>query len=60
MIKEIYWCVYGWHVPILPNQIKMTLGLESVEDNSKHDLAGMAVLADGTIVLTLLAVAFLW
>ena len=27
---------------------------ESVEDNSKNDLAGMASKADGTIVLTLL------
>ena len=37
-----------------------SLGLESVEDNSEHDLAGMADQADGTIVLTLLEVAFLW
>ena len=37
-----------------------SLGLESVEDNSELDLAGMADQADGTIVLTLLSVAFLW
>ena len=36
------------------------LGLESVEDNSGHDLAGMAEKPDGTIVMTLLEVAFLW
>ena len=38
----------------------VSLGLELVEDNSKHDLAGMADQANGTIVLTLLEVAFLW
>ena len=38
----------------------LSLGLESVEDDSEHDLAGMANKADGTIVLTLLEVAFLW
>ena len=32
----------------------LSLGLESVEDNSEHGLAGMADF------LTLLAVAFLW
>ena len=45
-----------------------SLGLESVEDNSEHDLVGMADEADGTIVLTadgtigltLLEVSFLW
>ena len=36
-----------------------SLGLESVEDKSEHDLAGMADRADGTIVLTLPEVAFL-
>ena len=38
----------------------LSLGLESVEDSAEHDLAGMADKADGTIVLTLLEVAFLW
>ena len=37
-----------------------SLGLEMVEDNSKHDLVGMADEADDTRVLTLLEVAFLW
>ena len=33
---------------------------ESNEDNSKHNLAGMADQADGTIAVTLLDVTFLW
>ena len=38
----------------------LSLGLESTEDNSEHDLACMGDEADGTIVLTLGEVAFLW
>ena len=38
----------------------LSLGLESVEDNLEHDHTGMADQADGTIVLTLGEVAFLW
>ena len=36
-----------------------SLGLQSVENNSKHDFAGTAESADGTMVLTLLEVVFL-
>ena len=36
----------------------LSFGLESVEDNSEHDLAGMADQADSRIVRTLLEVAF--
>ena len=38
----------------------LNLSLESVENNLKNDLAGIADSADCTIVLTLLEVAFLW
>ena len=34
----------------------LSFGLESVEDNSEHDLDGMADWADGMIVMTLLEV----
>ena len=37
----------------------LSLGLESVEDNSERDLAEMADQAGGTIVLTWLEVASL-
>ena len=46
-------CLFFFHQFLCP-------ALESVEDNSEHDLAGMADYADGTLVLTLLEVAFLW
>ena len=35
-------------------------GLESVRFNSEHDHAGMADKADGTVVLALPEVTFLW
>ena len=38
----------------------LSLGFQSVENNSEQDLCGMADQTDGTIVLTLLEVAFLW
>ena len=38
----------------------LSFGLESVEVNSEHDHAEMADQANGTIVLTLLEVTFLW
>ena len=34
--------------------------LESTEDNSEHDITGMADKVHGMIVLTLLEVVFLW
>ena len=36
------------------------LGLESAENNSEHDLAGMADQADGKMMLTSFEVAFSW
>ena len=36
-----------------------SLDLESIDDNSEHDLAGMADLADGIIAMALLGVSFL-
>ena len=35
----------------------LSLGLQSLEDHSEHDLAGMADEANGTLALTLLEVA---
>ena len=72
--SERYERIHDKSVPVMPNACKcncapawsktclffcqqfLSLGLESVEEKSEHDRAGMA---DGTIVLTLLEVAFL-
>ena len=51
-IDDLFYCAPAWS--------QTCLGLESVEDDSEHDLAGTADCADGAIVLTLLEVAFLW
>ena len=42
----------------IPSELLKNEG-EAVEDNSEHDLPGMADYSDGTIVPTLLVVAFL-
>ena len=56
-IEVPIYCAPAWYQACLfYYQQFLRLGLESVE----HDLAGMADQADGTIVLTLLEVAFLW
>ena len=46
--------------PLFFCQQFLSLGLESTEDNSKQDLAGVADQADNTMVLTLPKLAFLW
>ena len=61
IIEDLFYCTPAWSKTCLVScQQFLGIGLESAEDNSKHDLAGMAHSADGTIVLTLLEVAFLW
>ena len=60
-IEDLFYCAPAWSKTCLVLcQQFLSLGLESVEDNLEHDLAGMADKADGTIFLTLLEVAFLW
>ena len=57
-VEDLFYCAPAWSKTCLFfYQQFLSLGPESAEDNSKHDLAGMA---DGTIVLTLLEVIFLW
>ena len=59
--EDLFYCAPVWSKTCLFFcQQFLSLGLESVEDNSGHDLAGMAEKPDGTIVMTLLEVAFLW
>ena len=60
-IEDMFYCAPGWSKTCLFFcQQFLSLGLESVEVNSEHGLAGMADSADCTTVLTLLEVAFLW
>ena len=60
-IEDLFYCVPAWPKTCLFFcQLFLSLGPESVEDNSEHDLAGMADQADGTRILSLLEVAFLW
>ena len=59
-IEDLFYCVPAWSKTCLFFcQQVLSLGFESVEHNSKYDLAGMAGQADDTIVLILLEVAFL-
>ena len=54
-IEDLFCCAPSWCKTCLLFCLQfLSLGLESVEDNSEGDLAGMAEKADGTIVLTLL------
>ena len=47
-IEDLFYCIPAWSETCLFFcQQFLSLSLESVEDNSEHDLAGMA---DGTIV----------
>ena len=58
-IEDLYYCVPAWSKTFLFFwQQFLSHDLESVEDNSEHDLPGMADFADGAIVLTLFEVAF--
>ena len=60
-IEDLFYCALAWSKTcLLFSQQFLRICLELVEDNSEHDLAGMADWADGMIVLTLLEVAFLW
>ena len=60
-IEDLFYCTPAWSkICLFFCQQFLSPVLESVEDNSEHDPAGMADLADGTIVLALLEVAFLW
>ena len=57
-IEDLFYCAPAWSPTCLfLCQQFLSLGLESVEDSLKHGIAG---LADGTIDLTLLEVAFIW
>ena len=59
--EDLFYCALAWSKTCLFFcQLFLSLGPESVEDNSEHDLAGMADQADGTRILSLLEVAFLW
>ena len=59
-IEDLFYSAPAWSKTCLFFcQQFLNLGLESGEDNSEHDLAGIADSADCTIVLTLLEVAFL-
>ena len=56
-VEDLLHCAPTWSkICLFFCQQFLSLGLESVEEKSEHDRAGMA---DGTIVLTLLEVAFL-
>ena len=51
-IEDLFYCASGWSKTCLFfYQQFLSLGLESVENDSEHDLTGMA---DGAVVLTLL------
>ena len=58
-IEDLFYCAPAWPKTCL-FFCQQFLSLESVVDDLEHNLAGMAGQADGTIVLTLLEVAFLW
>ena len=59
--EDLFYCALAWSKTCLFFcQQFLSLGLESVEDNSQHDRAEIADKADGTVVPTLLEVAFLW
>ena len=60
-IEDLFFCAPAWSKTCLFFcQHFLRRSHESNEDNSKHNLAGMADQADGTIVVTLLDVTFLW
>ena len=60
-IEDLFYCALAWsRTGLFFCQQFLILGLESAEDNSENDLAGIGDRADGAIVLTLLEVAFLW
>ena len=60
-IEDLFYYAPAWSKTCLFFcQQFLSLGLELVEDNLEHDLAGMADKADGRLELTLLEVAFLW
>ena len=60
-IGDLFYCAPAWskHCLFFFQQF-LSLGLESIEDNSECFLAEMTDYAYGTIALTLLEVAFLW
>ena len=58
-IEDLFYCAASWS-KTCTFFCQQFLSLESVVDDLEHNLAGMAGKADGTIVLTLLEVAFLW
>ena len=59
-IDELFYCAPAWSKTCLFFcQQFLSTGLESVGENSEHDLAGMTDKADYTIVLTLTEVDFL-
>ena len=50
-IEDLFYCAVAWSKTCLFFcQQFISYGLKSVEDNSEHDLARMADLADGMIV----------
>ena len=60
-IEDLFYYAPAWSKTCLFFcQQFLSLGLESAEDNPEHEFDGMPNYADGTIVLILLQVAFLW
>ena len=58
--EDLFYCTPTWsETCMFFCQQFLSFVRESAEGNSEHDLAGLADQADGTIVLTLLEVAFL-
>ena len=60
-IEDLFYCALDWSkTSLFFCQQFLSLGLELDEATPEHVLPGMADFADGTIVLTVLEVAFLW
>ena len=59
--EDLFYCAPAWSKPCsFFCQQFLSPGLESVNNNSQHNLAGMADSADGRIVLILLDIPSLW
>ena len=56
-IENLFYCALACYKTCLQF---LSLCLESAENNSEHDLAGMADQADGKMMLTSFEVAFSW
>ena len=59
-IEYMFYCVPAWSKTLFFWQQFLRHDLESVENNSEHDLAGMADLADSTFLLPFFSLPFLF